>query len=59
MGFGGVIAGGCTVGWLLSGASVMNGGVVIAFLGFMAGNYSLRLRAFNAIIKGDAAPSHV
>jgi hypothetical protein len=25
----------------------------------MAGNYSLRLRAFNAIIKGDAAPSHV
>jgi uncharacterized membrane protein YedE/YeeE len=59
MGFGGVIAGGCTVGWLLSGASVMNGGVVIAFLGFMAGNYSLRLRAFNAIIKGDAAPSQV
>jgi hypothetical protein len=47
------------VGWLLSGASVMNGGVVIAFLGFMAGNYSLRLRAFNAIIKGDAAPSQV
>ena len=59
MGFGGVIAGGCTVGWLLSGASVMNGGVLIAFLGFAAGNFSLRLRAFNTLIKGDTAPSQV
>jgi hypothetical protein len=38
---------------------VINGGEEIAFLGFIAGNYSLRLRAFNAIIKGDAAPSQV
>jgi uncharacterized membrane protein YedE/YeeE len=59
MGFGGVIAGGCTVGWLLSGASVMNGGVLIAFVGFAAGNYSLRLINFGGLLNGEAAPTRV
>jgi uncharacterized membrane protein YedE/YeeE len=59
MGFGGVLAGGCTVGWLLSGASVLNGGVLIAFVGFMAGNFSLRLRTFSGFLNRQAVPTRV
>jgi uncharacterized membrane protein YedE/YeeE len=59
MGFGGVLAGGCTIGWLLSGASVLNGGVLIAFIGFMAGNFSLRLSAFGGFLDGQIAPTRV
>jgi len=39
MGFGGVVAGGCTFGWLLTGSSVGNGGALIAITGFFAGTY--------------------
>ena len=50
MAFGGVIAGGCTVGWLLTGGSVLNGGVLIAFIGFGLGNLSLRLPFINGFL---------
>jgi uncharacterized membrane protein YedE/YeeE len=59
MGFGGVLASGCTIGWLLSGASVLNGGVLIAFVGFMAGNFSLRLSSFGGFLDGQTAPTRV
>jgi uncharacterized membrane protein YedE/YeeE len=59
MGFGGVIASGCTVGWLLSGASVMNGGVLIAFIGFGVGNYLLRLPVICNALGGETAASGV
>ena len=37
MGFGGVLAGGCSVGWLLTSASVINSVAFVAFVGFIAG----------------------
>ncbi|MDA8730382.1 YeeE/YedE family protein [Alphaproteobacteria bacterium] len=57
--FGGVIAGGCTVGWLLTGGSVLNGGVLIAFIGFGLGNLSLRLPFINGFLNGETATASV
>ena len=37
MGFGGVVSGGCTVGWMLNNASTGHLGVVLAILGYLAG----------------------
>jgi len=37
MGFGGVVAGGCTIGWLLTGGAVGSLGAVIACVGFVTG----------------------
>ena len=37
MGFGGVVSGGCTIGWLLNNASTAHLGVVLAVLGYIAG----------------------
>ena len=59
MAFGGVIAGGCTVGWLLTGGSVLNGGVLIAFAGFGLGNLSLRLSFINGLLKAETVTSGV
>jgi hypothetical protein len=59
MAFGGVIAGGCTVGWLLTGGSVLNGGVLIAFAGFGFGNLSLRLPFINGFLNSEMATSSV
>jgi len=59
MAFGGVIAGGCTVGWLLTGGSVLNGGALIAFVGFGLGNLSLRLSFISGFLDADAAVSRV
>jgi uncharacterized membrane protein YedE/YeeE len=56
MGFGGVLAGGCTVGWLLTGGGLLHGGVLIAFTGFALGNFSLRLMRFNGLLSADTAP---
>jgi uncharacterized protein len=57
MAFGGVIAGGCTVGWLLTGGSVLNGGVLIAFVGFSLGNLSLRLPFISGFLKSETVTS--
>jgi uncharacterized membrane protein YedE/YeeE len=59
MSFGGVIAGGCTVGWLLTGGSVLNGGVLIAFAGFGLGNLSLRLPFINGFLDKQTVTSSV
>ena len=59
MAFGGVIAGGCTVGWLLTGGSVLNGGVLIAFAGFSLGNLSLRLPFINGFLGKETVTSSV
>ena len=59
MAFGGVIAGGCTVGWLLTGGSVLNGGVLIAFVGFGLGNLSLRLPFINGFLNSKTVNSSV
>ena len=59
MAFGGVIAGGCTVGWLLTGGSVLNGGVLVAFVGFGLGNLSLRLSFISGFLEADTAASSV
>jgi hypothetical protein len=54
-----VIAGGCTVGWLLTGGSVLNGGVLIAFIGFGLGNLSLRLPFISGFLNGETATASV
>ena len=59
MAFGGVIAGGCTVGWLLTGGSVLNGGVLIAFVGFGLGNLSLRLPFVSGFLNKETVTSSV
>ena len=59
MAFGGVIAGGCTVGWLLTGGSVLNGGVLIAFAGFGLGNLSLRLPFISGFLNSETATASV
>jgi uncharacterized membrane protein YedE/YeeE len=59
MSFGGVIAGGCTIGWLLTGGSVLNGGVLIAFAGFGLGNLSLRLPFINGFLDKETVTSSV
>ena len=59
MAFGGVIAGGCTVGWLLTGGGVLNGGVLIAFAGFGLGNLSLRLRFISGFLNSETATASV
>ena len=59
MAFGGVIAGGCTVGWLLTGGSVLNGGVLIAFVGFGLGNFSLRLPFISGFLDSETVTSSV
>jgi uncharacterized membrane protein YedE/YeeE len=59
MSFGGVIGGGCTVGWLLTGGSVLNGGVLIAFAGFGLGSLSLRLPFINGFLDKETVTSSV
>ena len=59
MAFGWVIAGGCTVGWLLTGCSVLNGGVLIAFVGFGLGNLSLRLPFISCFLNSETVTSSV
>jgi hypothetical protein len=59
MAFGGVIAGGCTIGWLLTGGSVLNGGVLIAFVGFGLGNLSLRLPFVSGFLNSEAVTGSV
>ncbi len=59
MAFGGVIAGGCTVGWLLTGGSVLNGGVLTAFVGFGLGNLSLRLPFISGFLNSKTVNSSV
>lgn len=51
MGFGGVLAGGCTIGAGLSGISVLSVAATLALAAMVAGAL-----ATHAILSGDAAP---
>jgi len=56
MGFGGVLAGGCTLGAGLSGVSTLSASALLALLAILAGGWATQ-RMLNASFSGSGAPS--
>lgn len=48
MGFGGVVSGGCTIGWMLNNASTGHIGVILAVIGYILGYKITQATGFSA-----------